>query len=130
MKIYLASGFRRRYVLRHVAEELQQQGHEIVSSWIWLDTRPHRKEEAFEEFAQRIAEQNIRELAEADALIVDAWGIAPENHGGVHTELGYALGADKQTFLVGPSGNTFHWLLQVQKFQSWEGLLRDWRGEV
>lgn len=125
MKIYLASGFRRRYTLRKAADELRQRGHEIVSSWIWLDTRPHRTDPEFQKFAKEIAERNLREMELADAIIIDAWGIAPENNGGVHTELGYALGANKLLFLVGPRGNTFHWLPQIKRFRLWELLLRD-----
>ena len=125
MKIYLASGFRRRYKLREAAEKLCQKSHEIVSSWIWLDTRPHRTDPEFQKFAEEIAEQNLREMASAHAIIIDSWGIAPENHGGVHTELGYALGAGKVLFLVGPRGNTFHWLPQIKQFHEWEFLLRD-----
>lgn len=125
MKIYLASGFRRRYTLRKAASELTGKGHEIVSSWIWLNTRPQRTETEFDQFALEIAQQNLRELVAADVIIVDSWGIAPENHGGVHTELGFALGADKVLLLVGPRGNTFHWLPQIAQFQDWEFLLRD-----
>ncbi len=125
MKIYLASGFRRRYKLREVAEKLRQKSHEIVSSWIWLDTRPRRTDPEFQKFAEEIAEQNLREMASAHAIIIDSWGIAPEKHGGVHTELGYALGAGKAFFLVGPRGNTFHWLHPIRQFHEWELLLSD-----
>ncbi len=127
MKIYLASGFRRRYVLREVAKKLQKKGHEIVSSWIWLDTRPRRTDAGFERFAREIAQRNLLEMASADAIIIDSWGIAPENHGGVHTELGYALGAGKVLFLIGPRGNTFHWLPGIMQFPDWEFLFEQGR---
>lgn len=123
MKIYLASGFHRRHTLRKMAARLKERGHEVVSSWIWIDERPGRGTPLFENWALRIAEQNVAELQQADAIIVDGWGISETNHGGVHTELGFALGTGQALFLVGPRGNTFHWHPRIVHFQDWEFLL-------
>lgn len=105
-------------------------GHEIVSTWIWLDDRPEREESSFDHFARFIAQKNVVELEIADAVIVDSDGIAPDNSGGVHTELGFALGARKRTILVGPMGNTFHWLREIEKFSTWPDLFRGFSCEA
>lgn len=120
MKFYLASGFRQRWVLRRAAVALSFRGHEVVSSWIWLEDRPDRSDEDWREFAEAIAVRNLTELRLADAVIVDAYGIAPDNNGGVHFELGHAIGASKPVYLIGPRGNTFHWLPQIAWANSWE----------
>lgn len=120
MKIYLASGFRQRFVLRQAALALSMRGHEVVSSWIWLEGRPNRGDDTFESFAVDIARRNLQELREAGALIVDSQGIASDNSGGVHFELGHAIGEGKQVYLVGPPGNTFHWLPQIARAEDWE----------
>ncbi len=127
MKIYLASGFHYRFVLRKVAEKLEAQGHAVVSSWIWIDERPDRGSALYEAFAKRVAARNRFELQEAEALIVDSWGISTQNHGGVHTELGIALALHKAIYLVGPRSNTFHWLPEITQFMDWEFLFEQWR---
>lgn len=124
MRIYLASGFRQRLILRRAAIWLMTHGHEIVSTWIWLEERPNREDGDFDVFACDIAEKNLYELRHSDVVIIDADGIAPDNSGGVHTELGFALGARKRAILVGPRGNTFHWHQEVERFPTWSDLFR------
>ncbi len=127
MKIYLASGFHHRQVLRRVAAKLEARGHEVVSSWIWIDERPERESMAYFEFAKEVAAVNLVDLKTADAIIVDGDGIREGNHGGVHTELGFALGSGMSIFLVGPRSNTFHWLPEISQFPSWEFLFEQGR---
>lgn len=127
MKIYLASGYHHRFALRKVADQLKERGHEVVSSWIWIDERPERDSFHYEEFAKRVAARNRFDLMEADAIVVDAWGITERNHGGVHTEFGFALGLNKAVYLVGPRINTFHWLPEITLFPDWEFLFKHWR---
>ncbi len=127
MKIYLASGFHHRHELRWAAQKLTARGHDVVSSWIWIDERPERGASSYEEFARNIAEHNLQDLLKADAIIVDAHGIREGNHGGVHTELGFALGAGLALYLVGPRENTFHWLPRIMQFPNWEFLFEQGR---
>ena len=124
MRVYLASGFRQRFVLRRAAVWLMLHDHEIISTWIWIEERPRREAQDFDTFAREIAEKNLLELWKADVVIIDADGIASDNSGGVHTELGFALGAGKRTILVGQKGNTFHWLREIEKFPTWSALFR------
>lgn len=125
MRIYLASGFRQRFILRRAAIWLMAHGHEIVSTWIWIEERPSREDVDFDTFAREIAEKNLKELWQAETIIIDSDGIALDNSGGVHTELGFALGAQKGIILVGPRGNTFHWLPCIETFPTWLALFRD-----
>ncbi|KKM88420.1 hypothetical protein LCGC14_1258950 [marine sediment metagenome] len=127
MKIYLASGFHYRQVLRRVAAKLKARGHEVVSSWIWIEERPERGSMAYFEFAKEVAAMNLVDLKKADAIIVDGHGIREGNHGGVHTELGFALGTGLSTYLVGPRSNTFHWLPEIMQFQDWDFLFEQGR---
>lgn len=130
MRVYLASGFRQRFVLRRAAIWFMAQGHEIVSTWIWIDERPNREDLDFDTFARKIAEKNLLELWQADIIIIDSDGIASDNSGGVHTELGFALGARKRIILVGQKGNTFHWLREIEKFSTWLALFKGFSCEA
>lgn len=124
MNIYLASGFRQRDKLRELAAQLQENGHRICSSWIYLDERPTRDSEEWNDFAAKIAATNFVDLLTANVLVVDTNGIAEGNHGGVHTEFGIALGRSMQIYLVGPRGNTFHWLPYIWQVEDYEDLAK------
>lgn len=115
MKIYLASGFHHRETLRTAARFLDGAGHKVVSRWIWIDERPERDGADWDNFAQEIAFRNLEDLADAEVLIIDAHGIAPDNNGGVSTELGYFLALGKPIFLLGPKRNTFQWLPWIKQ---------------
>lgn len=125
--MYLASGFHQRRQLRELAKSIQQlkayAPYEICSSWIWVEGRPERGQPDWDEFAREIAYKNIIDLETADILIVDAMGIAADNNGGVHTELGYCLARSIPIFLVGQRGNTFHWMPNIRQVNSYKELL-------
>ena len=112
-RFYLASGFNRRDYLRLLAAKLEELGHEVSSSWIHYPNRPERNGPAWDYFATKVAGENLLDLTMSDALIIDGKGIRETNHGGVHTELGWALARDWPIYLLGPRTNTFHWLPQV-----------------
>lgn len=124
MKIYLASGFSHRYILQEEAEHLRLLGHEITSSWIWLEGRPSREDPGFQAFAEEIAARNVSELTQSGWVIVDANGIRPSNNGGVHFELGWAIGAGRRAVLIGPRGNTFHWFHGIERHEDWKSFYR------
>lgn len=124
MNIYLASGFRQRDKLRELAQQLHENGHWICSSWLELNERPERDSESWDEFAEKIAGANYVDMLLADCLVIDADGIAPDNNGGVHTELGIALARDIQIYLVGKRGNTFHWMPCVRVVEDYDELFR------
>lgn len=109
MKIYLASGFNWRHNFRALAKNIEAKGHTVTSSWIYIDERPERNHPFWDEFAKAIAASNLIDLIRSDALVVDSRGIRPDNNGGTHSELGFALARGWPIYLIGPKGNTFHW---------------------
>lgn len=123
MKFYLASGFNRRYHLRTLAGDLDNLGHEIVSRWIWINERPERDQQEWREFAENIAIANLMDLNQADSMIVDAYGIKPDNNGGCSTELGFAIAKDLPIYIVGEMPNTFSHLEQIIKVDDYPSLL-------
>lgn len=124
MKIYLASGFNRRSELRELANKLESIGHLVVSEWIWLDRRAERGSDNWDDFAKEIARSNVKDLKRCEAVVIDAYGIRDSNHGGVHTELGWGLAKNLDIYLIGPRGNTFHWLENIKRVEDYEELLR------
>src|ERR1044072_1249606 len=120
MNVYLASGFHQRQELRKLAAQLKERDYNVCSTWIWVDTRPERGDEVWDLFAKQIATSNILDLSMADILIVDGNGISETNHGGVAFETGFCFSRGKPVFLIGPKGNTFHWLDAVIEVKDYE----------
>lgn len=123
MRIYLASGFNRRYHLRTLAESLIDIGHEIISRWIWIEERPERESNNWQEFAQNIAIANLMDLRQAEIIIVDAYGIRETNNGGTSTELGYGIAKDLPIYIIGEMRNTFSHLEHIIKVNDYSALL-------
>lgn len=109
MRIYLASGFNWRHNFRALAKNIEAKGHTVTSSWIWIDERPERSSEEWDDFAKKIAAQNLIDLVRSDVLVLDMRGVRVDGNGGSHTELGFALARGWPIFLIGDRRNTFHW---------------------
>lgn len=120
MKIYLASGFNRRFALRAAKAVLNEKGVEVTSSWIGLDKRPERNDPEWRDFAIEIARTNMNDLRQADTLIIDGGGIQETNHGGVFTELGLALAWNYSVYYIGREcANTFMNLPNIIRMPDW-----------
>ena len=109
MRIYLASGFNWRHNFRTLAKNIEAKGHTVTSSWIWLDERPERNTEDWDNFAKKIAASNLIDLLRSDALVIDTRGIRPDGNGGSDSELGFALAKGWPIYLIGDKRNTFLW---------------------
>ena len=109
MKIYLASGFNWRHNFRALAKNIEAKGHTITSSWIWIDERPERDSEEWDDFAKKISASNLIDLINSDTLVLDTRGIRRDGNGGAHSEFGFALARNWPIFIIGERGNTFHW---------------------
>lgn len=124
MNIYLASGFHRRTNLRALTTDLIANGHSVTSSWVWLNERPARETEEWPEFAKKIAGQNLIDLIKSDTLVIDTNGISDNNHGGVHTELGWFIAKDLPIYLIGDNlQNTFMTLPSIIRVEDYYELL-------
>jgi nucleoside 2-deoxyribosyltransferase len=122
--VYLASGFRQRNELRKLAIMLEEKNITTCSSWIWIDKRPDRTDQDWNQFAPKIAIKNLADLLSADILVLDTNGIAPDNNGGCHFETGFMLAREKPIYIIGQRGNTFHWLLEDEDiFNNYEELI-------
>lgn len=109
LNIYLASGFNWRNNFRCLAKNIEAKGHTISSSWIWIDKRPERNSEEWDNFATKIASSNLIDLYRSDTLVIDTRGIRLDGNGGAWSELGFALAKDWPIFLIGDKRNTFLW---------------------
>lgn len=129
MYVYLASGFNRRRTLQIVEKLMEDRGIYNTASWIHLTDRPSRADDDWPQFAREIALKNMDDLARAEAVYVDTAGIRVDNGGGVHTELGYALGKGLPVYIIGkPSKNSFQHLPEsfgLKTYESWEDYLID-----
>lgn len=122
MKVYLAGRFVLRGELEAYANRLKEDGHEIVSSWVYGG------ENGME--LPQIAELDFSDIDRADTLVHFT---APEGSatpgGGRHVEMGYALGKGKNVIIVGERENVFCWLPAVKRAYSFEALRERIRGK-
>ncbi len=120
-KIYLADKFAHREKMRHVADQLRADGHEITSQWI--DIGDGTTEENVTD-AVRVegAMMDLEDVDRADVLLAFSYPRAlPSTGGGRHVEFGYAIARDKRVIVVGPKGeHVFHWVLGVEHFETLE----------
>jgi hypothetical protein len=114
VRVYFAARFGKAGELQGHRTELERLGHEVVSSWI--DQNPKEDEAEFPSLAQR----DFDDIVRADTLIAFTEPPRCGSRGGRHVELGLALGMGKRTLLVGGHReHVFHWLPQVQVFETW-----------
>lgn len=111
--VYLAGRYDRREELLGYSRELESMGYEIVSTWLdgYHDGLPN----------DIIANDDYADLL--DAEIVIHFTETPEagyNRGGRHVEFGLTYQIALRIIIVGPRENVFHWLPDVEQYNSWE----------
>jgi nucleoside 2-deoxyribosyltransferase len=126
VKIYLATRYYRHPEMRGYRTALATLGHEVTSHWIDIGGdgltaatlgpdpgtgAPH-------------AALDLADVRRADVVMVFTG--EPSTTGGMHVELGYALGLDKRVILVGPVENIFHTLPQIERYADWDALMAEW----
>lgn len=113
MKLYLASSFSDRDVLRSWADDLRRAGHIVTSRWLSgsHDIVEHSGDE------RRLAEEDFEDVEAADTLVL----FVPVNgrRGGCHVEFGLALAWGKRLIIVPSRSNVFHWLPTVECYPDW-----------
>ena len=115
MKIYLASRFADREILRGYAQELWNLGHVVTSRWLGEHPKPDYLSE--DEFARKTALVDLLDIQEADLVI--RFLHDQSQTGGADTEVGYALATSKLLWIVGPYRNIFHRMAD-RRFDNWE----------
>lgn len=123
MKIYLCASYARKATMALWAAELREIGHEIASTWHY---RPERMSDngigimCSKAEACEMALRDSLELLDADCLITLTEPMDTlYARGGRHAEFGMAVAAGKRLIVVGHRENVFHFLPQVEFFDSW-----------
>lgn len=122
MNVYLASRYSRMQEVRRYALELIDLGHCITSRWVWGD-REALDDDLMDnpELAQRVAEEDLADLDEADICILfSETPRTPSTRGGRHFEFGWAYGSGMACIVCGPAENVFHLLPDVTHLEMWE----------
>lgn len=137
MRIYLAARYSRRAELCRYRLELQQMGHWVEARWLdgnhQLDDsgKPigNTGENLVEDGDSRRAAELRAKFARDDfedvtrAELVVNFTEPPRssaNRGGRHVEFGIALALGIRVIVVGYRENIFHWVPEVEFYQSWE----------
>jgi nucleoside 2-deoxyribosyltransferase len=124
MKVYLAAGFARKQEIAEKSQELRSLGIMVTSTWPYEDMQPDAKlNEVTDEYWAENARRDLNEILAADALILFTHDpLIPFCRGGRMHEAGFAQGSGKTLLVCGPKENIFHWLPEVNQFDTWEAL--------
>lgn len=117
LKVYIAGHYDDKNRLRDQAARVAGTGSEVLSSWL-KETYPATAAKGGLSEGQYLffAERDLKEVAEADLIVVDTFG--ESNRGGREVEFGFGLALGKRAFVVGPKRNVFHRL--VPHFDTWD----------
>jgi len=124
VKIYICASFPRRGEARALALKLAPMM-EIVSTWHRDDTEAIPRKSDNPEILRRVM-RDFRQIRKSDLIILfigdDLTG------GGRHTELGLALGMDKNIILIGEyDTNPFEFIPYLRIYESAEVLIKEFR---
>lgn len=122
-QVYLAARYSRQTEMREVARELEDMGYEMSCRWISGD---HQIKDGLcpdEELQERIrfALEDYHDVVASNIII--SFTEVPRSsttRGGRHVEFGIGLGIHKRLVNIGPRENIFHYLPQVEVYDSWE----------
>lgn len=116
-KIYIAGMYDACHRLVVHRDRMRALGLDVSSNW--MDTI-----NAAGNHTERIREatRDMREVQEASIFILDT--LDQSVSGGRESELGFALAALNQTYLIGPERQIFHSLIDLQ-WESWEEFFFD-----
>jgi hypothetical protein len=123
VKIYLASRYYRHPQMREYRAALAAIGHEVTSHWIDVggDGLTAAALGPNPDAGIPHAERDLEDIRAADAVMVFTG--QPSTTGGMHVELGYALGLGRRAILVGPRENVFHCLPGIEWYPDWDALM-------
>ncbi len=139
MKIYLAARYARKSDMQAAATVLTLKGHDVVSSWLKEQYTDSSVVPAYT--LGVLAQKDIDDLLSADCLLsftelpcphcatVQPVSVFPSLHlangtGGRHVEFGIALLRKIRCAVIGPREHVFHFLPQVEVYDSLASFLR------
>lgn len=125
MQFYLAARYSRAEEMREVQSHLEALGHKVTSRWI---EQPHGADSDIIRSRQDIAEQaaveDLEDLTAADVVISFAGNGSSKKEkpskGGRHVEFGVGLALNKESVVIGTPENAFHWLPNVDRYDTIE----------
>jgi nucleoside 2-deoxyribosyltransferase len=127
VRIYLASRFENRPKLIQARSALEESGHVVTSRWLEVTDRPIPSEDSSQWAAHAAlwSEYDLEDVASADLLICDLTCEVQGMRGGVHVEVGYALGQGKPVWVIGRRPNVFFFSRRLRDFEDWDGVFRE-----
>lgn len=125
MKFYLAAPFSYKDEIAKKAKQLQNRRIGVTSTWPWEDAAPQATlADLGDNHLIVNGRKDIDEIDAADGVILfTREPTTPFVRGGRMHEFGYAHGKGKRLIVCGPKENIFHYLPEVEVFDSWEVLL-------
>ena len=115
-RVYLASRYSRHVEMQGYADDLRAAGFTVEVEWIKGEHRMADASDDFDGSGARFALDDWRDLAAADTVISFT---GSGGRGGRHVEFGMAIAWGKRCLIVGPRENVFHWLPEVEQFDTW-----------
>ena len=125
MKIYLAARYNRYQEMQSVAADLLAEGHTITSRWISGSHGASDSDVGGLELT-RFAEEDLEDLKTAHLVVsfTEEPKALTSSRGGRHVELGFALALGKRVIIIGSRENVFHYLPEVEHYDSYQGFLK------
>lgn len=121
-RTYLAARYSRRHEMQGYAAELRAAGHQMVCRWVQGDGLPEEdSDEDLRIHGAGYAAMDLADICAAELVIL--FTDAASVRGGTDVEFGIAIPLEKALWVVGPPRNPFHYLPQVQRFDTWEEAL-------
>lgn len=128
MRIYISGRYSRLAEFLAYRDVLHAAGHLVTSRW--LDSNHElvhgRSVRATDADRERIAEENLDDIEDADATI--SFTEPPDanaSRGGRHAEFGASLIFQKRLIVIGFRENVFHHLPCVEFYPNWPDFVRD-----
>lgn len=119
MKIYISGHTQNE--ARKIAKMLEDEGHEITSSWINADWE--KEGQLDDKGKSNVAEMDIAEVLASDALLMFS---SPRRvPGGKFVECGVALGSGKQVILIGHRENMLMYYRRIRQYNSVDDFLKN-----
>lgn len=127
--VYLAAAYPRRDEIAAHAAALSDLGYTITSRWLRgtgpLDSNPEGEQ------AETAALEDLGDLRRAlIAVFTTEPAGSVHQRGGRHVEFGVALELGMRTILVGPPEHVFHWLSDLERYDTWDDLLAQLQRET
>lgn len=127
MKIYLAAAYSRHPEMQGYAKQLEDLGHTITARWIY-GTHQAEDDEISGPSQEKIAEwaeDDMADVRAADLVVSFTDGPSKRARGGRHAEFGMALAWHKGLILIGPREHVFHYLPQVEHYDTFAAWLAE-----